>query len=220
MMREIDIEWYEKTINPYYVGLMNLNFVNNEQYGESKIMISSLKELGYSMKNDEILKLLNGYWRESKVGAWVIGLCDLKELEYDLIKVLNEKPIYCEHLIFNIAFLNSINGSNAIIKHANQVICKAINYTELGNKFWYKGIDILQMHSLGWAFEGIQYLDEMNGTNMCEMILNSDEWNHLKKIWKLISEQFDREQKKYDLIMSYEERKYDKMLCADKMLRS
>ncbi|MEM9889208.1 MAG: hypothetical protein AAF849_25290, partial [Bacteroidota bacterium] len=53
-------------------------------------------------------------WRPSKVGAWIIGLCRIEELEKDLIKYLQTRPIHCEHVIINLALFNTPAGNKAI----------------------------------------------------------------------------------------------------------
>ncbi len=179
MLKQGSLNFNPVYVDPFYGGLMNANFVREEIVSDPIIFLKSVKRLRLKLANKEILTLLNDSWRPSKVGAWVIGLCRINELKIHLIEYLNNQPIYCEHVIINLALFNSDDGNIGINNFLSNQLKVILDYTKNGEE--YKAIDVFERNSILWAFKAIEYLDLVNSTRNYKKLINSDIWNEIKK---------------------------------------
>ncbi len=180
------IEFHETYVNPYYGGLMGFNMMRIEVVSDTHKFISKIISLQDKLGHDVIkAMLIHDNWRPAKVGAWIIGLCQIKELEKDLIDCLTHSPIYCEHVIINLALLNSKRATNAINEFVTNKLDEILNLTKEGKE--YKASDKFERYSILWVFNAIKYLDSINDTKNFETVLNSQNWIELKSVWHKIS---------------------------------
>lgn len=179
MLRKEQLDFHLKYVDPYYGGLMECNFLNREISDNPVEFLGTVRRLRDELSNEDILKLLNSSWRPSKVGAWIIGLCRINELEEDLIQVLHNSPKYGEHIIINLILLNSRLGKSALIYFLETQLEELVKLSKAGQI--YKAFNQLEGHSLLWAFRGIKYLDSVNGSNDYNRILNGKHWKEIKR---------------------------------------
>ena len=185
MLNNEELGFHDKYVIPFYGGLMNLNFTRREVCANPKAFLDSVRQLRIELTNDEILQLLNHNWRPSKVGAWIIGLCEISELKKDLIEFLDHRPTYCEHVIINLILFNSKDGNIALREYIyNQL--KLIQKLTLNNEE-YNSIQNFERNSIICGFDGLNYLDSINSTNHFYEIINSEIWNSIKNEWDRIS---------------------------------
>jgi hypothetical protein len=179
------LDFHPQYVNLFYGGLMGFNLTNKEVVPNPVEFLNSVRSIKEELTNDEILTLLNANWRPSKVGAWIIGLCRIEELEKDLIKYLNNQPNYCEHVIINLTILNSEDGNKAINQYLSNQLLTMLNYSIEGKEI--RAIDIYDRNSISCAFNAIRYLDSMNTTGNYLKLVNSYVWISIKKEWSRIS---------------------------------
>lgn len=179
------LDFHPKYVEPFYRGLIGFSFTKSELVPNPAGFLSSIRALREELSNAEIVTLLNGSWRPSKVGAWIIGLCQIRELEKDLIQYLQSRPIHCEHIIINLTLLNSASGKKALRNFVEDRLEKVLELTQKGRE--YEAGSTFENNSLAWAFSAIRYLDSTNATKYFEALLNSDKWKELKTEWLKIS---------------------------------
>lgn len=180
-----NIDFHPKYVNPYYGGLIGFNFTREEVVSNSTEFLISIQGLREQLSNEDILTLLNHNWRPSKVGAWIIGLCEIKELEKDLIEYLKTRPNHSEHVIINLTLFNTDIGRSAINKFVMKQLDEILNLTKEDKE--YKAFDLFESNSVVWGFNAIKYLDSINNTKNFEILLNSSVWHDLKMEWHKIS---------------------------------
>jgi hypothetical protein len=163
-----DYTFHPEYVDPYYLLLMNANFVREPESIPG--LFSGLKKVEKELDNFQLTRMLRSSWRPSKVAAWIIGLYQKVELEDELIKTLNNTPTYCEHLIFALAFLNTENSIGSIESHIQ------LETDSLKENFQFLRIDIV---SFDWAFAALSWLDKLNKTNRIENALHV--WDKFKK---------------------------------------
>jgi hypothetical protein len=113
-----DYTFHPDYVDPYYLLLMNANFVSRPEHIPG--LFNGLKKIEKELDNVQLTHMLRSTWRPSKVAAWIIGLYQKVELEDELINKLYNSPIYCEHLIFALAFLNTgFNTQSSIVETGN-----------------------------------------------------------------------------------------------------
>ena len=141
-------------------------------------------------------------WRPANVGAWIIGLCQIKELEKDLINYLTVRPIHCEHAIINLTLFNSKRGINAINEFVKNRLDEILYLTYEGKE--YEAFDKFESYSIVWGFNAIKYLDSINETKNFETVLDSQSWTELKTEWLKISNSNPRAIGFYDQFIASE----------------
>ena len=150
---------------------MGFNIVRKEVVPNPKEFLNSIQSLKQELSNDEILMLLNNSWRPSKVGAWIIGLCRIEELEKDLIQYLKNRPIYCEHIIINLPLFNTPTGNQALRNYAQSQMERILILTRRGKE--HEAGEMFERNSILWAFNAIRYLDSINSTKHYNELINS-----------------------------------------------
>lgn len=185
------IEFHETYVNPYYGGLMGFNITRKDVVSDPHEFIQSIISLEEKLTHDVIkAMLIHQNWRPAKVAAWIIGLCQIKELEKDLIDYLTYRPIHCEHAIINLTLFNNKRGINAINEFVKNRLDEILNLTKEGKE--YEGFDKFENYSILWGFNAIKYLDSINETKNFESVLNSQSWSELKTEWLKISKSNQR----------------------------
>lgn len=179
MLHTEQFDFHLKYVDPYYGGLMKCNFLNKEIIDNPIEFLGAVRRLRDALSNEDILMFLNSSWRPSKVGAWIIGLCRIKELEKDLIQVLHNRPSYSEHIIINLTLLNSRLGNSALIYFLETQLEELVEFIKADQI--YKAFNQFEGHSLIGAFCAIKYLDSVNRTNDYNTILNGKHWPEIKR---------------------------------------
>ncbi|MFD0997851.1 DUF6000 family protein [Ohtaekwangia kribbensis] len=100
----IDYTFHPKYVEPYYLLLMNANFIREPE--KAPDLFRNLKLLSRELDNAQLSIMLKSSWRPAKVAAWIIGLSGRTELEEDLIQLMKYNASYCEHLIFALTLLD------------------------------------------------------------------------------------------------------------------
>lgn len=100
----IDYTFHPKYVEPYYLLLMNANFIREPE--KAPDLFRNLKLLSAELDNAQLAIMLKSSWRPSKVAAWIIGLSGRKELQEDLIQLMKYNASYCEHAIFALTLLD------------------------------------------------------------------------------------------------------------------
>jgi len=166
-------------VAPYYLLLMNANFVRESENIPG--LFNGLKKIEKELDNVQLTYMLRSSWRPSKVAAWIIGLYQKVQLEDELINTLHMAPMYCEHLIFALAFLNSENSISSIERHIQ------LETDSLKKNFDINRIDRV---SLDWAIVALGWLDKVNKTNRIEKTLH---------VWEAFKKDVEVYEKKYRL---------------------
>ena len=179
MLKTKDLDFHPKYVNPFYGGLMNLNFMRIEIVKDPIEFLESVRQLRKELNNTEIIRLLFHNWRPSKVGAWLIGLCEILELENELIRYVHRHSVYCEHAIFNLMLLNSDDSVSAIKEYVISQLQLIVNLLKGNEEF--KAIDIFERNSIADSFDALNYLDSINSTTNYTDIIHSELWNSIKK---------------------------------------
>ncbi|WP_196892181.1 DUF6000 family protein [Aureivirga marina] len=171
-----DVDTHRKFINPYYLKLMGFNFLRDDNPIKFLESVKSLKD-DFTLDDLRTILMFEENWRPRKVGAWVIGLCQIKELEKELIEYLKIYPIYCEHVISNLVLFNSLEGRKAINEHVLGFL-EEILFLIKENKF-HDGWNLFEINSLRWGFNALKYLDAINKTKDFENMINSNIWKEI-----------------------------------------
>lgn len=163
-----DYTFHPDYVNPYYLLLMNANFVRYP--AEIPGLFNGLKKIEKELDNTQLTYMLRSSWRPSKVAAWLIGLYQKLELENELINTLHNSPIYCEHLIFALTFLNTETSISSIERHIQ------FRTDSLKEKF-----DFINIERMGFdcALVALGWLDKLNKTSRLERSLHV--WDTFKK---------------------------------------
>ncbi len=107
---------------------MGFNITRTEVVSDPNEFIESIISLEEKLTHDVIKSMLiHNNWRPAKVAAWIIGLCQIKELENDLIYHLTHRPVYCEYAIINLTLFNSKKGINAINSFVKNQLNEILN---------------------------------------------------------------------------------------------
>ncbi|GEM_PF-2853069 len=197
-----NIDFHPKYVNPFYLGLMNLNFAREEIVSNPLKFLKSVKALRNELNNEEIIQLLNHNWRPSKVGAWIIGLCKIEELEFELIKYLNLRPTHSEHVIINLTIFNSKKGTKSLSEYVENQLSQILTLTK--SKEEYNAGSMFESNSLIWGFNALKYLDSINLTTSYSDLINSELWNSIKKEWLEISKKNPRALGFYNMFLDAE----------------
>ncbi|MDF1697569.1 MAG: DUF6000 family protein [Saprospiraceae bacterium] len=195
MIDKDNLEFHPHFVNPYYGGLMNLSFMSRYNQSERMDFLNSVKKLENGLSNEDICTLLHSGMRPSKVGAWIIGLCKIQELEYELIYYLNTRPIYCEHVLSSLASLQTNAAKKAISNFLSREIVTLQKHLENGKG--YLAMEQFDKHSLRIAFSALKYLDTVHGSHLYEEVIRSKKWTAIKKEWLKIIKQKPREMNFY-----------------------
>lgn len=163
-----DYTFHPVYVDPYYLLLMNANFVREPKRVTE--LFNGLKKIEKELDNIQLTHMLRASWRPSKVAAWIIGLHRKMELEDELINVLHKNPIYCEHLIFALSLLNTEKSIDGIEKHIQ------LQTDSLKVKFDILRIETMRFES---ALVALGWLDKQNKTNRAEKSLQV--WGSFKK---------------------------------------
>ncbi|MEM8892000.1 MAG: DUF6000 family protein [Bacteroidota bacterium] len=181
MLNKEELDFHPEFVAPYYGDLMNMNFARSEIMDNPHEFLLEVRSLKNKLSSEDILILLNGNWRPSKVGAWIIGLGKMYELEDALEEYLKTKWIYLEHVICSLSILNTPT-----------VVPKIQDFIE--NKFSeinqrespIRALQLLERSSVDWAFAALKYLDKKNGTNNYQQSLKGEGWIEMGKVlWQL-----------------------------------
>jgi len=181
------VSFFNKYVKPYYGGLMNLNFMRKEFKLDPVEFLKEVIALERELSHQEIRGMVSHEnWRLSKVGAWIIGLCNIYELERGLIQQLQSRPIYSEHIIINLTLLNTPSGRMAILAYTRMQLEEILKWTSNDNL--YEAIEHFERSSIIWAFNAIKQLDILNSSDDFKNLLSSETWSSLRKHWKQKSE--------------------------------
>lgn len=174
-----NLDFHPIYVNPYYRILMNANFAKDNWNTKTNLpeLIVNLRNLGNTLKEEDLITMLNANWRPSKVAAWIIGLSQKVHLETVLhIKIL-QSPVYCEHIIFGLCLLNtnqSINIIQDFLQTEMEKILKDFDFLE--------ALFEIDKISFTWALAGISYLDSINQTNhLKELTAKNGAWTNFKE---------------------------------------
>jgi len=160
-------EFYTKYIAPFYIDLMNLNFVEKSE-DQVICMFGQLKELSKELEEQVLIGLLNEAWRPSKVAAWMIGLSKRSELISQLINYLSKESVhYSEHVLINLMILEKQYAGKEIVKFIKQQV-----------KYYLKTEDIINLErlSIDWGISILKHLDESYNSTYVEEVKNSSWW--------------------------------------------
>ncbi|WP_378172417.1 DUF6000 family protein [Aquimarina sp. SS2-1] len=103
-------ELHSKYIAPYYMDLMNLNFLNKSDT-EIEKLFNSLQLIEKELSDEILIEMLKDSWRPSKVSAWAIGISKRADLFTEILDTLNTSGIqYSEHLLLNLLILKENSG--------------------------------------------------------------------------------------------------------------
>jgi len=163
-----DYTFHPLYVDPYYLLLMNANFVREPE--KAPDLFNGLKKIEKELDNVELTYMLRSSWRPSKVAAWIIGICHKVELEDELINTLHKDPFYCEHLFFALAFLNTEKGIAGIERHI-----------QLQTDYLKEKFDLIRIEKMRFdcAVATLGWLDKQNNTNRVERALQV--WDTFKK---------------------------------------
>ena len=116
--------------------------------------------------------MLNDSWRPSKVGAWMIGVGNRRELAVELTKYLNMPGNhYCEHVLFNYYLMED---KNSITEFKNYIF-REIEFVLKSEKPFYD-LEILSIH---WAIAILKHSDQEYSTENERAIKGSSLWEEL-----------------------------------------
>jgi len=182
-----ELEFNSKYITPYYMDLMNLNFLNKSD-NEIERLFNSLWLIHKELDDQVLIKMLKGSWRSSKVAAWVIGVSRRSNLLVEIVDKLKTSGIqYSEHLLLNVLILKE-NPQ----KHIRSFLYQQIDFfIEINN------VLALENLSIDWALSILNFIDKKDNTAIVQNILVSDEWvkfdNKLKNLpyYELIKKRFE-----------------------------
>jgi len=200
-----DYSFHPDYVVPYYGLLMNANFVTEPK--NIPVLFNGLKKIEKELDNVQLTDMLKSSWRPSKVAAWIIGLYEKVELEDELINTLVKDRIYCEHLIFSLAFLNTENSIASIEKHIH------LETDSLRENF---DLNRIERVSFDWAIAAIGWLDKLNKTTRMEKTLH---------VWYTFKKDIEGYEKKYrlkiDTLIHLDERitVFDKAMSLAKMYK-
>lgn len=162
------IEFIKKYIRPFYMDLMNMNFVRKSQ-DYTKELFSELKSRSTELKNEEIIKMLNDTWRPSKVGAWMIGVGCKSDLKIELLRYLNKTGNhYCEHVLFNYYLMEGEDSATEVKNY----ITREIEFVLKSEKPFYD-IEILSIH---WAIAILKHIDKVFSSDHLNDVKDSSIW--------------------------------------------
>ncbi len=166
-------EFHQKYVAPYYMDLMNLNFVYKSKETVQKL-INSIKGAGKELDDSTLIEMLNNHWRESKTSAWIIGVCNKNHLIDELLKTLQKQGIqYSEHILLNILILNVTD-----VKIFETFLNQQIDYFLKTNDIF-----ILENLSIDWGISILNFLDKKNHSNYIKKIKSSKKWiEFIKKL--------------------------------------
>ena len=162
------IEFIKRFIRPFYMDLMKMNFIRKSPE-ETNIMFAELRTLSIELNNAQITELLNDNWRESKVGAWMIGISNREDLKIELVNHLKRTDNhYCEHTIFNLFLLDKEESAKEIINYIEKEIKLYVESDELNLE--------VERISIHWAIAVIKYIDKIYSLKHEESIKTSQLW--------------------------------------------
>lgn len=160
-------EFNEKYIAPFYLELMNLNFVK-ESETKSFELFRQLRELAAELSNEQLMELLNDFWRPSKGGAWMIGLSNRTELYPELEKYLSSKLVHhSEHVLINLLILDKEKAGISITNFIEQQVKHHLESPNI--------IDLERL-SIDWALSILAYLDKSKKSHYITNIYAQDWW--------------------------------------------
>lgn len=174
-----NLDFHPIYVNPYYGILMNANFAKDNWNTKTNLpeLIVNLRNLGNTLKEEDLITMLNANWRPSKVAAWIIGLSQKEHLEKDLQTKMRQTPNHCEHIIFALCLLNTEQSSNIIQEFVHTEIEKILKDFD-----FIKTIFEIEKISFTWALAGISYLDSINQTNhLKELTAKNGAWTNFKE---------------------------------------
>jgi len=172
MFSHNELTFHPKYVKPYYLELMGCNFRYDKPNKKPLVLLKNVRDLREELSHEKILQLLNSSWRPSKVGAWIIGLGRIEGLKKDLIDYLNNRPIYCEHVLVNLTFFNAEDGNKALVDFASRQLELMLDSLKEGKP--YQVSYILDKHSFAWALNAIRFLDSINSTSNYSNLINSE----------------------------------------------
>jgi len=148
----IDYTFHPKYVEPYYLLLMNANFIRDPE--KAPDLFRNLKLISSELDNAQLAIMLKSSWRPSKVAAWIIGLSGRKELEEDLIQLMKYNASYCEHVIFALTLLN------AEAKVMEEYITDQIRKSEA------LSVMDLERFSFAWAMAALDWLSDKKNVDV------------------------------------------------------
>lgn len=163
-----DIEFQVKYVHPFYLELMNLNFLRKSEQ-ETYHLFDNLSKLSNELSDVIIIEMLNGPWRPSKVGAWMIYASNKIELKHELAKYLSKEAIqYSEHVLFSLLLIDEESSVSSITKFIERQI-----------KWYLRTKDFINLErlSIDWGISILGYLDGKNETLHIEKIQSANWWS-------------------------------------------
>ena len=169
--------FHPKYVAPFYLDLMNLNFLN-KSIEESEHLFNSLKLISNELQDKKLIDMLYDTWRPSKVSAWIIGIAKRENLVDELELILNKKGLlHAEHILLNLLILKGQSISQLLMNFINRQI-EYLN--ETSNKL------VVENLSIEWAVSILGYLDKLNSTTNLRKVQTSERWlifeNELKEL--------------------------------------
>ncbi|MBX2840497.1 MAG: hypothetical protein KTR26_01900 [Flammeovirgaceae bacterium] len=173
-----ELSLHPKYVAPFYMDLMNLNFLNKSDE-EIRFLFDSIKSISKELSDDKLIKMLNDSWRSSKVSAWVIGITRRENLVNEIISFLSKKGTYhSEHALVNLLILKGCESNQFIKKYITQ----QINFLlESDNKL------IVENLSIEWAISVVGYNDKYCGTDDLNEVYISEEWLNFESELKMLA---------------------------------
>lgn len=201
MLNKEELDFHPEFVAPYYTGLMNMNFASGGIMDNPQEFLLEVRSLKNKLSAEDILILLNGNWRPSKVGAWIIGLGKMYELEDALKKYLNSHFMYLEHVICSLSILNT---PSSVLIIQSFIEKQLFRITQLESP--YEAIDRLDTSSVDWAFAALSYLDKQNGTHNYEQSLKGEGWIQMENLLQQLKEKGQRMSKLVEEFLMVPER--------------
>jgi len=193
-----ELDFYPKYVAPFYMDLMNLNFLNKSTE-DVEYLFSSLHSISKDLDDKKLIEMLNDSWRPSKVSAWIIGISSRKNLVNHIESFLCKKGIhYSEHALINLLILKGQESTELLKRFIKQ----QIEYlSETDNKLEVENL------SIEWAVSILGYIDKINGTYELNEIYTSEKWLDFEKELKALTF--------YDSIKS----SYEPTYCIDEITK-
>ena len=148
---EKDFNFNLEDVEPYYLLLMNLNFLNPLHSPKSEWLLKNLKELGEGIEDEVLVEMLNYSWRSSKVAAWVISVSNKIRLVPELEASLKRSIIYSEHLLMALLIIRREDSYHTIKEFAQSQLAKFHTKT---------GISSIDRSSIDWAIACLKWIEE------------------------------------------------------------
>ena len=172
-----DLEFQNKYVHPFYLELMNLNFLRKSEE-ETDHLFENLSNLSKELDDAVLIQMLNDTWRLSKVGSWMIYASNKIELKTELIKYLSKEAIhYSEHVLLSLMLIDT-----------EKSITNVSEFVERQIKWYIKTKDFINLErlSIDWGISILGYLDSKYKTQQIGRIHSTGWWDEFDENLKTL----------------------------------